>query len=129
MTRAAADSAIRVSRGSHGAPNERSVMRRRAGVLAVALVVPALAAMAQTAAAAPSVPSPQPAKAITDRALATAAANTGAVRGGDGQAFQVVNVIVDRNGASHTRMHRTYKGLPVLGGDLVVHNDAAGGYQ
>ena len=39
-------------------------------------------------------------------------------------AFTARDVIVDRNGTEHVRFDRTYKGLPVLGGDLVVHSKA-----
>ncbi|QEU91705.1 M4 family metallopeptidase [Streptomyces kanamyceticus] len=33
----------------------------------------------------------------------------------------VRDVVKDRDGTTHTRYERTYEGLPVLGGDLVVH--------
>ena len=38
--------------------------------------------------------------------------------------FTARDVIVDRNGTEHVRFDRTYKGLPVIGGDLVVHSKA-----
>ena len=34
--------------------------------------------------------------------------------------------MVDRTGATHVRMDRRYRGLPVIGGDLVVHQGAGG---
>jgi Zn-dependent metalloprotease len=37
--------------------------------------------------------------------------------------------IVDRDGSTHVRMERTYAGLPVLGGDLVVHRGPAAGWK
>jgi len=40
--------------------------------------------------------------------------------------FRAVGTITDPDGTTHTRMVRTYDGLPVIGGDLVVHEDAAG---
>jgi zinc metalloprotease ZmpA len=40
--------------------------------------------------------------------------------------FRVVDTITDADGTTHTRMVRTYGGLPVVGGDLVVHEDADG---
>ena len=43
-----------------------------------------------------------------------------------GTKYQVTDRITDANGATHVRMTRTYRGLPVLGGDLVVHQGAAG---
>ncbi|MFJ9739606.1 M4 family metallopeptidase [Streptomyces sp. NPDC101166] len=38
----------------------------------------------------------------------------------------VRDVVKDADGTVHTRYERTYAGLPVLGGDLVVHESAAG---
>ena len=46
---------------------------------------------------------------------------------GTGQGLVVRDTVRDANGASHVRFDRTYRGLPVVGGDLVVHqarNDA-----
>ena len=39
-----------------------------------------------------------------------------------GDAFAAKDVIVDSDGTEHVRMQRTYKGMPVIGGDLVVHS-------
>lgn len=39
----------------------------------------------------------------------------------------VRDVVQDHDGTTHTRYERTYDGLPVLGGDLVVHTPADGG--
>ncbi|MFE0453155.1 M4 family metallopeptidase [Streptomyces sp. NPDC058914] len=41
----------------------------------------------------------------------------------------VRDVIRDADGTVHTRYERTYAGLPVLGGDLVVHESATGARQ
>ncbi|MEU0676753.1 M4 family metallopeptidase [Streptomyces sp. NPDC006172] len=38
----------------------------------------------------------------------------------------VRDVVKDADGTVHTRYERTYAGLPILGGDLVVHESAAG---
>nr|WP_203697591.1 M4 family metallopeptidase [Streptomyces rubrogriseus] len=38
----------------------------------------------------------------------------------------VKDVVKDRDGSVHTRYERTYDGLPVLGGDLVVHQSESG---
>ncbi|MGN9794763.1 M4 family metallopeptidase [Streptomyces sp. NPDC054847] len=38
----------------------------------------------------------------------------------------VRDVVQDRDGTTHTRYERTYEGLPVLGGDLVVAESATG---
>ncbi|GGO92794.1 peptidase [Wenjunlia tyrosinilytica] len=40
--------------------------------------------------------------------------------------LKVKDAIVDADGSRHLRYERTYAGLPVLGGDLVVHQDKHG---
>ncbi len=45
-----------------------------------------------------------------------------------GQSFRATDAVLDRSGATHVRMTRTYQGLPVLGGDLVVHQAADGSW-
>ena len=45
-----------------------------------------------------------------------------------GQSFRATDAVLDRSGATHVRMTRTYRGLPVLGGDLVVHQAADGSW-
>ncbi|NJC72867.1 M4 family metallopeptidase [Planosporangium thailandense] len=59
---------------------------------------------------------------------ATAALHTHATEVGvtDADQFQVRNTTVDRDGTSHVRYDRVHAGLPVLGGDIVVHLDKAG---
>jgi Zn-dependent metalloprotease len=47
------------------------------------------------------------------------------VKGTSKDAYQLVDTVESTNGATHVRFNRTYAGLPVLGGDLVVHLDAA----
>ncbi|MET0821537.1 MAG: M4 family metallopeptidase [Aeromicrobium sp.] len=47
--------------------------------------------------------------------------NPGKVRGTSADSFAVTGTSTSDDGASHVRFSRTYKGLPVLGGDLVVH--------
>ncbi|MFH9981476.1 M4 family metallopeptidase [Streptomyces sp. NPDC017179] len=39
------------------------------------------------------------------------------------------DVVQDADGTTHTRYERTYGGLPVLGGDLIVHSSKAGKTQ
>ncbi|MFJ9560925.1 M4 family metallopeptidase [Streptomyces fuscichromogenes] len=41
----------------------------------------------------------------------------------------VRDVIVDKNGTQHVRYDRTYRELPVLGGDFVVHLTSDGAYR
>jgi zinc metalloprotease ZmpA len=45
-----------------------------------------------------------------------------AVRRASADGFIVRDVIVDAKGTEHVRFDRTYRGLPVIGGDLVVHS-------
>lgn len=44
----------------------------------------------------------------------------------DDDSLDVRDVIQDANGDSHTRFHRKYKGLRVIGGDFVAHAQAGG---
>jgi len=59
-----------------------------------------------------------------DRALVAIKANPVATRYSTSDDFATRGVTVDRNGTEHVRFARTYKGLPVIGGDLVVHSRA-----
>ncbi|MFI5530014.1 M4 family metallopeptidase [Kitasatospora sp. NPDC051853] len=65
-----------------------------------------------------------------DAAIANAkgnvAHNPGVFGFGAGQDLVVKDVIVDADGTQHVRFDRTYQGLPVVGGDLVVHQNAHG---
>ncbi|MEU2514664.1 M4 family metallopeptidase [Streptomyces syringium] len=55
------------------------------------------------------------------------ASSTAAKLGLGGKEKLVVrDVVKDANGTVHTRYERTYEGLPVLGGDLVVHQAKSG---
>jgi Zn-dependent metalloprotease len=73
-------------------------------------------------------------QATSDGDLARAAldavrAHPAAVHSGTSQAFTVTGALVDPDGTSHVRMTRTYRGLPVLGGDLVVHQGPGGAWR
>lgn len=43
-----------------------------------------------------------------------------------GESYHAKDVVIDSNGARHVRFDRTWNGLPVLGGDFVVHTTGAG---
>jgi len=58
--------------------------------------------------------------------VAAARANAVGLGLGDGGDLVVRDVVVDGDGSSHVRFDRTYQGLPVVGGDVVVHQDKAG---
>ncbi|MCX5166931.1 M4 family metallopeptidase [Streptomyces antibioticus] len=115
--------------------------RRRATVLALTAVgtLLALGAPAGPVSAAPADPGPAtitatpragsaPVTLTPSRRTAliksaqSASAATAQLLGLGGQEKLVVkDVIQDADGTTHTRYERTYAGLPVLGGDLVVH--------
>ncbi|GAA5178452.1 M4 family metallopeptidase [Niveibacterium umoris] len=48
------------------------------------------------------------------------------VQASDGDQFIARGTIVDADGSEHVRFDRTYKGLRVIGGDVVVHSNARG---
>ncbi|SDP73571.1 griselysin. Metallo peptidase. MEROPS family M04 [Streptomyces sp. cf386] len=60
---------------------------------------------------------------------AEAAETADAIGLGAQEKLVVKDVVKDADGTVHTRYERTYAGLPVLGGDLVVHESAAGKTQ
>ncbi|HSU74387.1 MAG TPA: M4 family metallopeptidase [Terrabacter sp.] len=70
-----------------------------------------------------------PSGAGLDRVVAAARAH-GAAFGLDGdQVLRTRSVSSDKDGTTHVRFDRTFKGLPVVGGDLVVHTDGSGGWK
>jgi zinc metalloprotease ZmpA len=58
-------------------------------------------------------------------AIAAAKSHVAATKFGLDQRLTAVRTIIDADGTSHVRMQRTYGGLEVVGGDLVVHQSAA----
>jgi len=87
-------------------------------------VLAAIASVSTTAAAGIDGYDAQIAKAVSQ-----VRANAKATFSGDGQSFAAKDVIIDADGSQHVRLLRSYKGLPVLGGDLVVHSDAKGQFR
>ncbi|MET8179035.1 M4 family metallopeptidase [Streptomyces sp. NPDC005336] len=57
---------------------------------------------------------------------ATTVSTAKAIRLGGKEKLIVRDVVKDADGTTHTRYERTYDGLPVLGGDLVVHESPSG---
>ncbi|MFD8706100.1 M4 family metallopeptidase [Kitasatospora sp. NPDC059648] len=104
--------------------------RKAAVVMAAttALLVTGIPVIAQAAPDAPTAVASQQAT----RAALIASANQQTTSlaqalGLDGKEKLVTkDVVQDANGGRHLRYERTYAGLPVLGGDLIVHQDAAG---
>ncbi|MET7454859.1 M4 family metallopeptidase [Streptomyces sp. NPDC005574] len=120
----------------------RSIPRKRTAVGAALLSTAALLAVGvQTvpAAAQPAAPHPSPLRAGGLPADITPAQHTALVRSAASKTTQtartlglgakeklvVKDVVKDNDGTVHTRYERTYAGLPVLGGDLVVHTPPA----
>ena len=64
-----------------------------------------------------------------ERAIAAARAHGNAFGLDNDQALQGKSVTTDRDGTTHARFDRTFKGLPVVGGDVVVHTDKAGAWK
>ncbi|MFJ5120524.1 M4 family metallopeptidase [Kitasatospora sp. NPDC088548] len=98
--------------------------RRR--YLAAAAVAATAALVATTVQAGSAAAAPTDRAAAIDRARANVAHNAGVFGFGDGQALVVKDVVLDADGTQHVRFDRTFQGLPVVGGDLVVHQDARG---
>lgn len=96
---------------------------RLTGFIAVAVAATASAALAQPAGAVGTVSADRDGRVAA--AIASAKAHQKATRFGADQKFRAVDTVVDRNGTSHVRLHRTYRGLEVVGGDLVVHQSKA----
>ncbi|GAA3816792.1 M4 family metallopeptidase [Streptomyces phyllanthi] len=116
-------------------------MKRRAAAGALVAVTALLAAAVQTGAAtaapekAPSAAakgtesvrlSPAQRAELIREANATKAETAGELGLGAKEKLVVRDVLKDRDGTVHTRYERTYDGLPVLGGDLVVETAESG---
>ncbi|MBM0258399.1 M4 family metallopeptidase [Micromonospora sp. 4G55] len=84
--------------------------------LATAALLATAATVPTAAAAAPGVSG----DAFT-RAVAQLKAHSGAGLAADGQSFTLRQVATDADGTEHVRLNRYSDGLPVLGGDVVVH--------
>ncbi|MFI7011358.1 M4 family metallopeptidase [Streptomyces sp. NPDC050145] len=111
--------------------SRRTTLSIATAVAAGALLTGALATTG--ASAQPSAPSATPlalsATAHADLvhdASAQAADTAKELKLGSKEKLVVRDVVKDRDGATHTRYERTYDGLPVLGGDLVVHRTKSG---
>jgi Zn-dependent metalloprotease len=92
-----------------------------AALATLVLGLPSGAASAPTPAAKPN------GDRVAEKAIASLKEHPLVARATPGQEFQATATIRDANGATHVRVQRSYLGLPVIGGDLVVHQgpDAA----
>ncbi|MFE2425819.1 M4 family metallopeptidase [Streptomyces sp. NPDC059373] len=64
---------------------------------------------------------------LLQRSADSTATTARSLKLGSGEKLIVKDVVKDADGTVHTRYARTLAGLPVLGGDLVVHERAGGG--
>jgi len=62
-------------------------------------------------------------------AIAAAEHHAGRTRFGTAQAFSVRGERTDRDGTTHVHLDRSYHGLPVIGGDVIVHQGRAGSWD
>jgi Zn-dependent metalloprotease len=105
-------------------------LRTRARLVALAATASAATAFSGLAPAGPAVgASSTDHDSLIASALAAARSHVAATRFGAGQDLTATGALVERNGASHVRLHRSYRGLEVVGGDLVVHQTAAGAWK
>ncbi|MFD9879610.1 peptidase M4 family protein, partial [[Kitasatospora] papulosa] len=109
-------------------------MKRTVLATSISLAVSALLiAGAGSPAAAADTPRPHPPKASNSQAVHDArdsiAAHPKAVRASSDDTFDSASVQVDKDGTRHVHMTREYRGLPVLGGDVVVHSAPSGAFR
>ncbi|WP_405632094.1 M4 family metallopeptidase [Streptomyces sp. NBC_00016] len=119
-------------------PNPRKRTTVGAALLSTAALV-ALGVQTVPATALPAAPHPSPVRAGGLPADLTPAQRTTLIRSAEAKTTDtaeslglgaqeklvVKDVVNDNDGTLHTRYERTYAGLPVLGGDLVVHTPPA----
>ncbi len=90
----------------------------------------ATAVGATTASPQPHSPSSTPSTGkLVDAARAAAYAHATATGVGKQDTLKATDTMVDPDGRQHVRFVRTHRGLPVLGGDLVVHLTATSAYE
>ncbi|KJK55268.1 peptidase, partial [Saccharothrix sp. ST-888] len=105
-----------------------SAVLSASAVLAAAIQVSSGTAQALPFTADDAVTAQQPAQLIA-LADSQAQATAKALDLGSQEKLVAKDAVVDADGTRHLRYERTLGGLPVLGGDLVVHQDAKGRIQ
>ncbi|WP_328994686.1 M4 family metallopeptidase [Kribbella sp. NBC_01245] len=95
--------------------------RKYCAGLAVAAIA-ALAGLSNLTAVQAAVPAPDQ----QANPVAAARANANGLGLGAASDLRTRDVVVDADGSSHVRFDRTFQGLPVVGGDFVVHQTKAG---
>ncbi|WP_406440742.1 M4 family metallopeptidase [Streptomyces sp. NBC_00631] len=113
------------------ARHKRTTLAIATAVAAGALLTTGMTANAsavdkQPLAAAPTLLSNSARTALIQKADANVAETAKQIGLGTKEKLVVKDVVKDVDGTVHTRYERTYAGLPVLGGDIVVHTSKAG---
>ncbi|MFF1406541.1 M4 family metallopeptidase [Streptomyces sp. NPDC058294] len=96
------------------------------GLTTGASAAPAGSAAAKPLAAAPTALSTAARTSLLQKAQAGAAETARHIGLGAKEKLVAKDVVKDADGTVHTRYERTYAGLPVLGGDLIVHTAKSG---
>ncbi|MEV4642081.1 M4 family metallopeptidase [Actinoplanes sp. NPDC049548] len=99
-------------------------MRTRAIVTATTLA--ASAAFAAPAAAQAAEPQPVTPALAVSRATEAIGAHGAAFAAAGSDTFAQRGVLVEKSGASHVHLDRAYRGLPVIGGDVIAHLGSSG---
>ncbi|HWJ81301.1 MAG TPA: M4 family metallopeptidase [Nocardioides sp.] len=94
--------------------------RRASALVAGAALGAAALTLSPPTSAAPSGDHPHGGGAVA-AAIAALQAHPRAAHAGGSQDFHAVDTIVDPDGSTHVRLAREVQGVPVLGGDVVVH--------
>ncbi len=68
-------------------------------------------------------------KKLEDRGRTNIKSFSGYTLKGADQTYDVTDRVLDDDGAQHIRFNRTFRGMRVLGGDLVVHNESSGNFR
>jgi len=106
-------------------PSTRRALTALSGAVAATALATALLTPSAATADGRDLPSRATAIARADAAVAAHAPQL-AVTGAQGRTVR--DVITDADGSQHVRYDRTYRGLPVIGGDLVIHLAPGGAY-
>ena len=93
--------------------------------LALALAA-AMLSFNTSARAATTVPTAEELRYFQDRALALVVKFPGYTLADKQQTFTAGDTVVDPDGTQHVRVHRKFREMRVIGGDMVVHVDARG---
>ncbi len=105
-------------------------MRRTSGIaVAAVLAAGTLGAQAGSAGATGAGATGDPAPGPAGAAVSALLAHPRAARATPGQSFHPGRAVRDTDGSTHVRLERTLDGVPVLGGDLVVHRGPQTGWE